>query len=335
MKYLYPWQHESWQVLQGLHTHLPNALLLKGAQGIGKLDLALNFAHALLCSHSASSGMACGKCDSCHWLLQGNHPDFRIIQPAALTVEEPDEKVGGKKPSREITVEQIRDLSAFSNLSAHRGDYRVVIICPAETMNLNAANSLLKTLEEPSDKLLFLLVTHRPQHLLPTILSRCLGFTVNTPSREIGAAWLTTQGVKNPHHALAQTGFSPLQALVWAEQGEGADARQLLLNALQQPKTMDALSLADSLQRSKPIHIIHCLQQWTHDLYIAKLTGQVRYFSEYTDAIDRLANDAATQTLLSFQRDLQEARRSADHPLNAKLVSESLLISYLQLFQKS
>ena len=335
MKELYPWQHESWKALQGLRAHLPNALLLKGAQGIGKLDLALNFAHALLCPHPTSDGMACGQCDSCHWLSQGNHPDFRIIQPAALTVEDPDEKVGGKKPSREITVEQIRELSGFSNLSAHRGDYRVVIICPAETMNLNAANSLLKTLEEPSDKLLFLLVTHRPQHLLPTIISRCLSFTVNTPSREVGTTWLTTQGVKNPHHALTQTGFSPLQALVWAEQGEGADARQLLVNALQQPKTMDALSLADSLQRSMPIHVIHCLQQWTQDLYTAKLTGQVRYFTEYGDVIARLANSASTQLLLTFQRDLQEARRSAYHPLNAKLVFESLLISYLQLFSKA
>lgn len=335
MKELYPWQNESWKAWQGLRTHLPNALLLKGAQGIGKFDLALNCAHSLLCQHLNSDGMACGQCDSCHWLLQGNHPDLRIIQPAALTVEDPDEKVGGKKPSREITVDQIRELSSFSNLSAHRGGYRVVVICPAETMNLNAANSLLKTLEEPGDKLLFLLVTHRPQQLLPTILSRCLSFTVNTPGREVGAAWLSTQGIYNPHHALAQTGFSPLQAMAWAELGEGADVRQRLLNALQQPKTMDALSLADSLQRSMPIHVIHCLQQWVHDLYIAKLTGQVRYFSEYADAIVKLTNGVSTPALLSLQRDLQDARRAAYHPLNAKLVFESLLISYLQLFLKA
>ncbi len=146
MKSLYPWQTESWQALQGLRSRLPNALLLKGAQGIGKLDLARNFAQSLLCEKPLDSGMACQKCDSCHWFEQESHPDFRLIQPGALTVQDDgEEKSGGKKPSREISVDQIRDLASFANLSAHCGGYRVVVIHPAEAMNNNAANSLLKT----------------------------------------------------------------------------------------------------------------------------------------------------------------------------------------------
>lgn len=333
MDQLYPWQSESWQALQGLRGRLPHAILIKGAQGIGKLDLALNLARSLLCSAPGKDGMACGKCDSCHWFEQESHPDFRLVQPDALSAaEDGEEKAGAKKPSREISVDQIRDLSGFANLSAHCGGYRIVVVYPAESMNNNAANSLLKTLEEPTDKLLFLLVTHKPQQLLPTILSRCLGFTVNTPTREAGVAWLKQQGVKNPEYALAQTGFAPLQALDWAESGEGAEERAMLLEAIRQPARLDALALAESLQRGIPVHIIHCLQQWSHDLTSAKLTGQVRYFPEQSELLAKLAQGVSAQALLRFQKELLEARRAAFHPLNPRLFLESLLMSYRQMF---
>lgn len=333
MKQLYPWQTESWQALQGLRSRLPHALLLKGAQGIGKLDLALNFAQSLLCEKPAADGMPCQDCSSCHWFEQASHPDFRLIQPDALSAaDDADDKPGGKKPSREISVDQIRELSSFANLSAHCGGYRVVIINPAESMNSNAANSLLKTLEEPTDKLLFLLVTHKPQQLLPTILSRCLGFTVHTPTREAGTAWLIQRGIENPEHALAQTGFAPLQALNWAESGEGADERNVLLNAIRQPAKLDVLALADSLQRSTPVHVIHCLQQWCHDLASAKLAGAVRYFPEQSAVIARLAEGVSADVLMRYQKELLEARRAAYHPLNPRLFLESLLLSYRQMF---
>ena len=333
MKSLYPWQTESWQALQGLRARLPHALLLKGAQGIGKLELALNFAQSLLCEKPNTDGTACQECSSCHWFEQDSHPDFRLIQPDALTAaEDGEEKAGPKKPSREISVDQIRDLSGFANLSAHCGGYRVVVIYPAEALNNNAANSLLKTLEEPTDKLLFLLVTHKPQQLLPTILSRCLSFAVHTPTREVGAAWLVQQGVVNPEQALAQTGFAPLQALGWSESGEGSEERTILLAAIRQPAKLDALALADSLQRSAPVHVIHCLQQWCHDLTSAKLAGSVRYFPEQAAEISKLADDVPSSALMRFQKELLEARRAAFHPLNPRLLMESLLLSYRQLF---
>jgi DNA polymerase III subunit delta' len=332
MEQLYPWQSESWQALQGLRARLPHALLLKGAQGIGKFDLAMNYARSLLCERPRADGAACGECGSCHWFEQGSHPDFRLVQPDALTAEEGEEKSSGKKPSREISVDQIRDLANFANLSAHCGGYRIVLIHPAEAMNNNAANSLLKTLEEPTDRLLFLLVTHKPQQLLPTILSRCLSFAVHTPTRETSTAWLTAQGLKDAEHALAQTGFAPLQALQWAESGEGAEERGILLNAIRQPAKMDALALAESLQRGMPVHIIHCLQQWTYDLSSARLAGAVRYFPDQSEVIGKLAKGISTDALLRFQKELLEARRAAFHPLNPRLVFESLLLSYRQLF---
>ncbi len=177
-----------------------------------------------------------------------------------------------------------------------------------------------------------MLVSHKPQQLLPTILSRCLTFTVQTPTCDVGASWLAQQGVKNPEHALAQTGFAPLQALDWAESGEGAEERGILLAAIRQPTKLDALALADSLQRSAPVHVIHCLQQWCHDLSSAKLAGVVRYFPEQADAITKLAAGISPAALMRFQKELLEARRAAFHPLNPRLFLESLLLSYRQLF---
>jgi len=333
MKELYPWQLESWQALHSLRGRLPHALLLKGAKGIGKLDLALNFAQSLLCARPADDGLACGTCDSCRWFGQESHPDFRLVQPDVMAVnDEAEEKAGGKKPSREIAVDQIRELSAFANLSAHCGGYRIVLIHPAEAMNNNAANSLLKTLEEPTEKLLFLLVTHKPQQLLPTILSRCLSLPIATPSPETGVKWLVQQGVKSPEQALAQTGFAPLQALDWAESGEGAEERTILLEAIRQPLRLDALALAEKLQRGIPVHIIHCLQQWVHDLASAKMTGKIRYFPEQSTLLAKLAQEVHIPALLRFQKELQDARRAAFHPLNPRLFLESLLISYRRLF---
>lgn len=333
MKEIYPWNHEAWNSLNGLRAHLPNALLIKGAAGIGKLDMALNFAQSLLCEAPTNEGLPCCQCNSCHWFEQDAHPDFRLIQPDALSItEEGSEKEGGKKPSREISVDQIRALASFANLSAHRGGYRIVLIHPAESMNHNSANAVLKTLEEPTEKLLFILVTHKPQQLLPTILSRCLSLTVNTPSKEIGTEWLKQQGVEAPAKALAQCGFAPLKALSLSEENEGSDETNLLLSAIQRPAQLDALLLAEKLQRTAPVQVIHCLQQWCYDLASVKLTGKVRYFPEQADLLKTLSANISSMRLLGYQSELQSAKNVAYHPLNPKLQFESILLSYREIF---
>jgi DNA polymerase-3 subunit delta' len=333
MKEIYPWNQDVWNKLNGLRTHLPNALLIKGAAGIGKLDMAFNYAQSLLCEAPENEDIPCCQCNSCHWFEQGTHPDFRLVQPDALNdSEDIAEKESGKKPSREISVDQIRALSGFANLSAHRGGYRIVLVHPAESMNNNSANALLKTLEEPNDKLLFILVTHKSQQLLPTILSRCLSITVTTPSLKSGIEWLKKQNVKNPEKVLAQAGFAPLQALQLAEDGEWTEEGNLLISAIQKPTQMDALVLAEKLQRSAPALVIHCLQQWCYDLNCVKLTGQVRYFPEQADTLKNLSENISSMRLLGFHTELQTAMREAYHPLNAKLQFESVFLAYRQIF---
>lgn len=330
---LYPWQTEPWQRWAGLRARLPHAILLKGAQGIGKLDFAMNLAQSLLCEKPLADGLACQDCPPCHWFQQETHPDFRLLQPDALAESEDadDGESKKKKPSRQISVDQVRSLADFANLSAHQGGHRVVLIHPAEAMNTNAANALLKTLEEPSGKMLIILVSHKPQQLLPTILSRCLTLSMAMPSPEESAAWLKQQGISDPATMLAQAGFAPLLAMRMAEEGAGADEYNRFLQEIRQPAKFDVFALAEQLQKTEPAKVINWLQQWCYDLNSAKLTGKVRYNSELTDLIKSLSDKIPALELSRYQRELLVARREALHPLNSKLQFESILLSYRQM----
>ena len=329
MSALYPWQKNDWQRLQALRARPPQGLLFKGNKGIGELELAINFAHALLCQQPQSSGTACGACPACHWLSQGAHPDFRLVQPDAISLAG-EESETGKKPSKQISVEQIRELADFLSLSAHQGGKRIIIIHPAEAMNHNAANALLKSLEEPPREMLFILVTHKAQQLLPTILSRCVAFNLTSPDVPTAVTWLQTQGIKQPEAALASAGFAPLLALQGDAQ-TGLDEREKLLAALRQPSTVDVFALAEMLQKTEQVLVVQWLQQWSFDLSAMKLAGKLRYHPGEEAAVKKLVESIAPLNLARLQSYLQGAKREAQHTLNPKLFLESLLFSYRQL----
>ena len=183
---LYPWQGGTWRQLQQMRTSMPHAILFHGPSGIGKVALAECFAKSLLCEQILSDGHACGRCISCGWFDSYSHPDYRRLRPEALDAadaqandddadDEPAEEKSGTKskraPSKIIRISQVRDLSGFANISTHRHGNRVVLLYPAETLNTESSNALLKSLEEPHPGTVFLLVSDNPESLLPTILS--------------------------------------------------------------------------------------------------------------------------------------------------------------------
>ncbi|MDX8384923.1 MAG: DNA polymerase III subunit delta' [Gallionella sp.] len=325
-----PWQSDEWERLQALRKRLPHGLLFKGSKGIGKLNLALSYAQSLLCETPDASQFACGKCPSCHWFSQGSHPDFRFIQPEALSEGDAIKPASGKKPSKQISVDQIRGLSDFFGMTAHQGGKRVVILHPAEAMNTNAANALLKNLEEPPQGLLFILVSHKPQQLLPTILSRCQSFALPTPDATSALRWLKEQGVADPDKAFAASGFSPLLALQLGEQ-VGSDERKKLLRAVSQPDTLDAFSLAEVLQKTEQVLVVQWLQQWCYDMVAIKMAGRLRYHPGEEAAISRLVKPVSALNLSRLQSHLKTAKRESQHTLNPKLFFESLLLTYRQL----
>ena len=171
---IHQWSKSLWTDLTAATERLPHALLLHGPRGVGKRALAEHFAQFLLCE-AATALRPCGRCEACRWFVAGNHPDVRWVEPEAIAKSLPSEGEGeargtarSAKPSLEIKVEQVRALADFLNIGSHRGRHRIALIHPAEEMNLHAANSLLKSLEEPPSGAVFVLVSHRAARLLPT-----------------------------------------------------------------------------------------------------------------------------------------------------------------------
>jgi len=329
MNSIYPWQKDDFLRLKELRNRSLHALLFKGEKGIGKFDLAMNFAQSLLCQQHEGTELACGNCSSCHWFEKATHPDFRLLQPEILSLDN-EQPGSGKKPSKQISVDQIRSLADFVGMSAHQGGRRVVVIHPAESMNTNASNALLKSLEEPPAGMLFILVAQNPQQLLPTILSRCMSFAVSSPDAASAKQWLKELGVKHPAEALAASGFAPLQA-VYLDQQLCGEERGKLLNALRQPDKLDVFALAETLQKTDQVLVVQWLQQWSYDLNCMKLAGQLRYHPSEAIVIRKLVKPVAPLNLARLQKYLLTAKREAHHTLNPKLFLESLLLVYRQL----
>ncbi len=193
-----PWHDRQWQRIErGIRAgKVPHALLLRGAGGNGKALFAARLAAALLCR--SEDDPPCGECDSCRLCAAGSHPDRVDVATA--------------KDRREIVVEQIRDLIHTVGLTARIGHCKVVIVDPAEQMNRHAANTLLKTLEEPPGATVFLLVSSSPALLLATIRSRCQ--TIDFPAADPGVAQRLRGGVRR-EQALRRLGADPGVALEW------------------------------------------------------------------------------------------------------------------------
>ncbi|TYZ44051.1 DNA polymerase III subunit delta', partial [Ralstonia solanacearum] len=161
---LYPWQSADWTRLQAMRAKLPHAILLSGQAGTGKRDFAMHFAQGLLCDTPTADGRPCQTCAACNWFAQGNHPDFHLVRPEAMEDSPDTEKdAEGKKkaPSKIIRMEQVRQLIEAIGVGTHRAGLRVVVLYPLDALQTEGANALLKTLEEPPQDTVFLLVTDR------------------------------------------------------------------------------------------------------------------------------------------------------------------------------
>ncbi len=173
----YPWQQNLWQRLErNLDSdRLPHALLLAGAAGTGKRHLGMALAQWLLC-RAPVVGAACGRCHTCDLNRAGTHPDLLVLEP---------EEVG-----RKILVDNVRQLVDFLGKTAQQGGRKLVLLEPAEAMNANAANALLKGLEEPAAGTHLILISHNPGAVMATVRSRCQVQMLGVPPRDQVLPWL-------------------------------------------------------------------------------------------------------------------------------------------------
>ncbi|KXI28765.1 DNA polymerase III subunit delta' [Paraglaciecola hydrolytica] len=174
---MYPWLSATFTQLaqRKQDNKLHHALLLQGSQGIGKSDFAKQFAALLLCSKNVQ-GQRCGVCHACLLQDAGNHPDFHEV------ISE-----------KQIGVDQIREAIKKLSGSAQLSGTKVLVIYAAHTMTESSSNALLKTLEEPTANTFLMLLTHKSERLLPTILSRCERIIMPVPDTTQTQVWLSTQ----------------------------------------------------------------------------------------------------------------------------------------------
>jgi len=198
----YPWQENNWKyfIQARAANHLPHALLLVGEEGIGKYMLAKRMAKSLLCMQPIEFE-SCGKCQSCKTYESGANPDYTQIELA--------------EDKQQISVDQIRKLNEFLTYTRSFNTHRVAIINPIERMNNNAANSLLKSLEEPANNSVIILVASNLSKILPTIKSRCQLISVASPSKNQALGWFKKNhpDIEHAELRLDIAAFKPLKAL--------------------------------------------------------------------------------------------------------------------------
>ncbi|MFN3884168.1 MAG: DNA polymerase III subunit delta' [Rhodocyclaceae bacterium] len=317
-------------------VRLPHALLFAGPAGVGKRQLAEALAARLLCEASVRAHeTACGRCPSCLMLANGQHPDYRVLQPEADgESEEREEAQEGekRKASRQIRIQQVRELEDFFHVGGHRGGARVCLIDPAEAMNPIVANSLLKILEEPSPSFYFIMISHRWRNLLPTLLSRSRRIMFGLPSAERSRRWLAEQNLAIEARWLPFFGHAPL-ALADAARNGKLKALESLIGDLQRPG--DPLALAARWESLVKAHaalgmedLVVTVQKWLHDLGLRQVGIAPRYFDD--QALIPLAKKVSLPALLRAQRQVDRLRAWANHPLNPKLFLEDLCIRALR-----
>jgi DNA polymerase-3 subunit delta' len=350
------WLAEPRDRLAALRARGAHGLLLHGPAGVGKWDLAMAFAVDVLCERATVAQVgeynpACGVCHSCLLMAAGNHPDLRVVVPDALaerrpgnTGDEAEAALAGEgaaapktKPSREIKIDQVRDLAALSSVTAHRGGARVVVLGPAETLNLPAANALLKGLEEPPAGMIFVLVADQIDRCLPTILSRCALVRVPVPARAVALDWLRTQArVANAEQRLTEAGGAPLAVLRESEELLSVEVREGLLALLRRGAALEPADVAAQVPRTLPIAgAVALFQRWGWDYFSYRMGGGLRYHPGDAASFEGLVRHWRLPAAGGWLDRLRGLRAVADHPLNPRAAIEGALLDYIESIKQT
>lgn len=312
----YPWQQEVWSNFaeRMLSGRLPHAILLSGQEGVGLESLGKAMGQLLLCL-SPLQGLCCGSCRGCQLLSSSTHPDLFCVFP--------------EDEGKPIKVDQVRALSSFVSKTAQQGGYKVILLAPAEAMNLNAANALLKNLEEPSGKTVFVLISQQPSRLLPTIRSRCLKVDMPLPPTAMSLEWLKAAGIEESQGLLDEAYGAPLLAKRWHDEGvlsERKDVIKALVDILQYQ--LEPMVCAKKWSSKDPLQILDVMQD-AIDIVVAKTLANAAIPANYSSLVK--AMEGCSDRLLFKLRDrLCEKKRQLLGPsnLNGHLAVEELVLDW-------
>ena len=324
---IYPWLNTHLQRAGDLlrQGRMPHALLVTGLPGLGKSAFAGHLAALLICEDRGEGYTACGQCTACKLQAAGSHPDYHHV------TFEINEKTG--KPRTVITIDQIRALSEKLSLSRHGAGYKVAILQPADALNINAANSLLKTLEEPADNTVLVLVSSQPGRLPPTIRSRCQQFRIGVPEADVALEWLAGQyDGPGPETLLRLADGAPLRALALAQENALQERRARfdtlvgLCNGSQEP-----VSVAQAWAKDEDLKGLVWMREWLMDLLKIRLTGQIDgiHGIDLAERLQRLASKLDSRVLFRQLDAVNRNLRLTDSSLNRQLVMEEVLLAWV------
>lgn len=320
----YPWQANQWlQWQQSVQAgRMPHAVLLTGIAGTGKAAFAAHAAQALLCQSVTAAGDPCDMCHACRLVITNAHPNVYHVTP--------------EKEGHAIKVDQVRALAEFVQQSSFQGEYRIVLIYPAHSMNINAANALLKTLEEPSSGAVLMLVTDQISHLPATIRSRCQRILFPRPDQQDALQWLRAHlpaDKMEPEQWLRLAHGAPLTALALT-QDDVMPMRADIFQSLHQlaENRADAQALATKWQKLDPVKWLDLMTGWATDVIRLQLGGQPAQLlnQDYESLLQTCGQRITLQNNLNLLESLVAAQRQMSNGINfnKQLLMESLLFRW-------
>lgn len=331
----YPWQQPQWLRIQqqAAQGKIPHAILLAGQKGIGKWHFAEALADYLLCD-TPKADLACGQCRSCQLLLAGTHPDKQAFIP--------------EDAEKAIKIDQIRQLSTFVNKTAQQGGRKVVLLGPVEQLNINAANALLKNLEEPAGDTVMLLVSHVSSAVMATIRSRCQLLPMMAPARQEAVTWLNELKIDGADALLDLAGGAPLVAREMAE-GDYLQQLELFITTLdefskQQQGIPDITPAKEWLSLSLGqitewwLQVIHgIIKQQSVTLTSTTDGGETSTIAAAMSRVISTGKQFNQQWLFKFSDKLVQLRQQHLHGANPnmQLLLEELMMDWQVIVQRS
>ena len=365
-----PWLQALWESVD--LANCPNAILLHGQSGIGKFVFGLELAKSLLCESADRSSRSCNECEACHWFNTGNHPDFIALVPethrkllphadyesdespkkSKAVRDDSDGEASEKKEKKNISIEETRSAIESLSIGSHRGGNRVILIYPLEMLRSDSANTLLKSLEEPPENTIFILLADRLDRVLPTIRSRCRLLAAPRPDREQGLTWLRSEllqikglkindaDVETVYDEQGGAPYSVLESLIARNNQDEKDvltisiqASRYLLQSMTQGVRINWLDTAEKTHKAQYGYLLTAMQRWTSDLQAVVQGGNPRYYPKHLSTLKGLSQTAKTTKLHQFWKSLVQARRHENHPLANRIQLEVLLSQYQQVFE--